>query len=117
MIVYSNRAKDELLGVSPDVLRTHGAVSASCAEVMARTGCEASGAACGLAVSSIAGPGGGSPAKPVGIVFVGLAVAGRVSARRCLFEGDRASVKWQASQAGLGLLRRALLAEPSEPAR
>lgn len=117
VMVYSNRAKEELLGVPPDVLRTHGAVSAPCAEAMVRGICAASGAACGLAVTGIAGPDGGSPAKPVGTVFVGLAVEGQVSARRYAFTGDRASIKWQSSQAALDLLRRALLARPAEVSR
>ncbi|HSE93486.1 MAG TPA: nicotinamide-nucleotide amidohydrolase family protein [Methylomirabilota bacterium] len=117
VMVYSNRAKEEMLGVSPEILRTHGAVSAPCAEAMARGICTASGAACGVSVTGIAGPDGGSPAKPVGTVFVGVAVAGEVSARRFGFSGDRASIKWQSAQAALDLLRRALLARPVEAPR
>ena len=81
---------------------------APCAEAMARGVCARSGAACGLAVTGIAGPDGGTPQKPVGTVFVGLAVAGDVTARRFRFYGDRASVKWQSSVMALDMLRRKL---------
>jgi nicotinamide-nucleotide amidase len=108
VVVYSNRAKQELLGVPEEVLRTHGAVSGPCAEAMARGICERSGSACGLAVTGIAGPGGGTPQKPVGTVFFGVAVAGNVMSRRFRFAGDRAAVKWQSAQTALDLLRRSL---------
>jgi len=108
VLVYSNRAKEELLGVPAEVLRAHGAVSAPCAEAMARGIAERAGAPCALAITGIAGPDGGTPAKPVGTVFVGLAVEGQVSARRFRFLGDRASVKWQSTQAAFDMLRRAL---------
>ncbi len=111
--VYSNRAKQDLLGVPEAVLRAHGAVSAACAEAMARGIAGASGTPCALAITGIAGPEGGTPAKPVGTVFVGLAFAGAVASRRFRFAGDRAAVKWQSAQAALDLLRRRLLAEPA----
>lgn len=108
VMVYSNEAKQALLGVPEAVLREHGAVSAPCAEAMARGICERSGSPCGLSVTGIAGPGGGSEAKPVGTVFIGLAVNGAVTSRRFRFLGDRASVKWQSSQMALDMLRRGL---------
>ena len=108
VVVYSNRAKQELLGVPEDILKTHGAVSAPCAEAMARGICERSGSACGLAVTGIAGPDGGTPQKPVGTVFFGVAVAGHVTSRRFRFAGDRVAVKWQSAQTALDLLRRTL---------
>jgi nicotinamide-nucleotide amidase len=108
VLVYSNRAKQELLGVPEEVVRTHGAVSAPCAEAMARGAAARAGTPCALAITGIAGPDGGTPAKPVGTVFVGLAVEGQVSARRFRFLGDRASVKWQSTQAAFDMLRRAL---------
>lgn len=116
VMVYSNRAKEDLLGVPAEVLRVHGAVSAPCAEAMARGICAASGAPCGVAVTGIAGPSGGTPAKPVGTVFVGVAVSGDVEARRFRFVGDRASVKWQSSQMALDMLRRRL-GPPRRPGR
>lgn len=108
VVVYSNRAKEELLGVPAEILRTHGAVSAPCAEAMVRGICERSDTACGLSITGIAGPEGGTPGKPVGTVFIGLAVAGAVEARHFRFAGGRASVKWQSSQMALDMLRRAL---------
>ncbi|HEX9821318.1 MAG TPA: nicotinamide-nucleotide amidohydrolase family protein [Methylomirabilota bacterium] len=112
VVVYSNRAKEELLGVPAEVLRTHGAVSRPCAEAMVRGICERSGAACGLSITGIAGPDGGTAAKPVGTVFIGLAVPGAVEARHFRFAGDRAAVKWQSSQMALDMLRRALGGTP-----
>lgn len=108
VMVYSNRATQELLGVDEAILRTHGAVSAPCAEAMARGVSARAGAACGLSITGIAGPDGGTPTKPVGTVFIGLSVKGEVSARRFRFAGDRASVKWQSSVMALDMLRRAL---------
>jgi nicotinamide-nucleotide amidase len=98
------------------VLLAHGAVSAPVAEAMARGICRASGSACGLSVTGIAGPDGGSAAKPVGTVFIGCATPAGVETRRFRFPGDRAAVKWQSSQAALDLLRRALLAGAPRPA-
>jgi nicotinamide-nucleotide amidase len=108
LIVYSNRAKQELLGVPEEILRTHGAVSAPCAEAMVRGLCERTGSECGLSVTGVAGPDGGSAAKPVGTVFIGLAIAGGVSSRRFRFDGDRAAVKWQSAETALDMLRRGL---------
>jgi nicotinamide-nucleotide amidase len=111
VVVYSNRAKEELLGVPADVLRAQGAVSGPCAEAMAAGVRRVSGSDCALAVTGIAGPEGGTPAKPVGTVYIGVAVGRRVTAQRFHFAGDRAAVKWQSAQAALDLLRRRLLAE------
>ena len=108
VVVYSNRAKQELLGVPEAVLKTHGAVSAPCAEAMARGICAAAGTPCGVAITGIAGPDGGTPDKPVGTVFIGVAVAGDVTAKRFRFSGDRAAVKWQSAQMALDMLRRRL---------
>jgi nicotinamide-nucleotide amidase len=109
VLVYSNQAKQDLLGVPESILRTHGAVSAPCAEAMARGICERSGNPVGLAITGIAGPDGGTPGKPVGTVFIGVAVSGEVEARRFQFAGDRSAVKWQSTQMALDLLRRRLL--------
>jgi competence/damage-inducible protein CinA-like protein len=108
VMVYSNRAKQELLGVDEAILRTHGAVSAQCAEAMVRGVTTRAGAACGVSITGIAGPDGGTPTKPVGTVFIGLAVEDSVTSRRFRFLGDRASVKWQSSVMALDMLRRAL---------
>jgi nicotinamide-nucleotide amidase len=112
VVVYSNEAKQELLGVPEAMLREHGAVSAPVAEAMAAGICRVSGSPCGIAVTGIAGPDGGTPTKPVGTVYVAAAVPGtngpRIEVRRCRFPGGREAVKWQSSQAALDLLRRAL---------
>ena len=108
VLAYSNRAKEELLGMPESLLSAHGAVSAPCAEAMARGVATLAGSPCGLAVTGILGPDGGTPAKPVGTVFVGLALKGEALARRFSFSGDRAQVKWQAAQAALDVLRRSL---------
>jgi nicotinamide-nucleotide amidase len=108
VVVYSNRAKQELLGVPEEILRTHGAVSRPCAEAMVRGICERSGAACGLSITGIAGPDGGTPTKPVGTVFIGVAVPGAVEALHFRFAGGRAAVKWQSSHVALDMLRRRL---------
>jgi nicotinamide-nucleotide amidase len=114
VIVYSNEAKQQLLGVPEAMLREHGAVSAPVAEAMAGGICRISGSPCGIAVTGIAGPDGGTPTKPVGTVFIAAAVPGadgpRITVRRFRFPGGREAVKWQSSQAALDLLRRALSA-------
>jgi nicotinamide-nucleotide amidase len=108
LVVYSNRAKHELLGVREETLAAHGAVSQACAGEMALGARERSGADLGLAVTGIAGPGGGSPEKPVGTVWFGLAGPEGLMTRACRFHGDRAMVKLQASETALDLLRRYL---------
>jgi nicotinamide-nucleotide amidase len=117
VIVYSNQAKEDLLGVPEPLLRAHGAVSGPVAEAMATGICRVGGSACGLAVTGVAGPDGGSAAKPVGTVFIGCAApgaAGGVEVRHFRFPGGRDAVKWQSSQAALDMLRRAL-ARPAVP--
>lgn len=108
VVVYSNEAKEELLGVPRDLLLAHGAVSAPVAEAMARGICRAARTACGIAITGIAGPDGGSPEKPVGTVFVAVATPAGVEVRRFRFPGGRGAVKWQSAQAALNMLRRAL---------
>jgi len=108
VVVYSNDAKIELLGVPESVLRAHGAVSSETAEAMARGVCAIARTSCGLSITGIAGPDGGTPTKPVGTVFIGLAVQDRVTSRRFRFGGDRAAVKWQSSSMALDMLRRSL---------
>ncbi len=108
VLVYSNQAKQDLLGVPEAILRAHGAVSAPCAEAMVRGVCARSGNPVGLAVTGIAGPDGGTPQKPVGTVFIGVGVSGDIEARRFQFSGDRSSIKWQSTQMALDMLRRKL---------
>lgn len=111
VVVYSNRAKEELLGVARKLLTAHGAVSGPVVEAMARGICRASGSALGLAITGIAGPEGGTRAKPVGTVFVGLAYPGGTEVHQFRFTGGRESVKWQSTQMALDTLRRWLVKE------
>ena len=110
MICYSNKAKTDLLGVRPDLIEKHGAVSAEVAAAMAKGVRERSGVSIGLSVTGIAGPGGATPSKPVGLVYVGLdAESGQPITKEHRFHGDRTVIKQRASQAALDLLRRWLL--------
>ena len=109
-VAYSNHAKVSALGVEAELLEAHGAVSERVAGAMAEGARTRAGAEVGLAVTGIAGPGGGSPDKPVGTVWVALAGPGGARrARRLQLPGERERVKFQASQAALDMLRRALL--------
>jgi nicotinamide-nucleotide amidase len=112
VLAYSNQAKAELLGVPESIVRDHGIVSGPCAEAMARGAAMLAGTPCALAITGIAGPDGGTPTKPVGTVYVGLAIGDETLARRFVFSGDRAAVKWQSTQAALDMLRRSLRGQP-----
>jgi nicotinamide-nucleotide amidase len=108
-VVYSNAAKQALLGVPEAVLREHGAVSAACAEAMARGARERAGADVGVSVTGIAGPDGGTPTKPVGLVFVGLADPHGAVVERHRFDRDREGNKALSAVHALDLLRRRCL--------
>ena len=109
-VCYSNRAKTEMLGVSAGLIARHGAVSKEVAAAMACGIRERASVSVGLSVTGIAGPGGGTETKPVGLVYVGLDDGtGRPIAREFRFHGDRHVIKQRSSQAALDLLRRWLL--------
>ncbi len=110
-ITYSNEAKMAILGVPEDILIAHGAVSDACARAMAEGAKSAASAEVGLAVTGIAGPGGGAPGKPVGTVFMAVALPSGMRSGRYLFEGDRIAVKEQTADSALEMLRAALLDE------
>jgi len=111
-VCYSDQAKIELLGVPKHLIRRHGAVSAEVAAAMARGIRLRSHAGVGLSVTGIAGPGGATAQKPIGLVYVGLN-AGRSGQssliREFRFHGDRHSIKLRASQAALEMLRQWLV--------
>ena len=111
-VTYSNSAKQSLLGVPTEALDAHGAVSEPVVRAMAEGARNRLGADYALAVTGIAGPGGGTPAKPVGTVFVGMASATGTIVQRCLFALDRLSFKQATSQQALFMLFKALRAEP-----
>jgi len=108
VVVYSNEAKTELLGVPPDLLREHGAVSEPVALAMAEGIKTRARAGVGVAVTGIAGPTGGTPEKPVGTVVVSAVTDSDKRVRTFRFFGEREQVKFQASQAALDMVRRML---------
>ena len=88
-ITYSNEAKERLLGVSNDTLIKYGAVSEQTAREMAVGAAQKANANVGLSTTGIAGPGGGTPEKPVGLVYVGCAIDGDTWVKECRFHGTR----------------------------
>jgi len=108
VIAYDNSIKTDLLGVSPALLAEHGAVSESVALRMASGAAERLGADAALSITGIAGPGGGTPSKPVGTVWLGCSINGMTEAQRILFAGSRHDIRARAAQAALFLLYRRL---------
>jgi nicotinamide-nucleotide amidase len=106
VVAYSNSVKVAELGVPPEVLEEHGAVSEPVARQMARGVKERFGASAGIGVTGVAGPGGGAPEKPVGTVWLATAVGDSVEARLINLPGDRTAVRERAAQAVLGWLYR-----------
>ena len=104
-VTYSNQAKTEMLGVDPALIERDGAVSEAVARSMAAGSLERCRASIAVAVTGIAGPGGGSADKPVGLVWFGLARIGRpTAAERHVFAGDRAAVRAATVACALRLL-------------
>jgi nicotinamide-nucleotide amidase len=108
-VTYSNEAKVELLGVDRALIQAHGAVSEEVARAMAAGALRRAGADVGVAITGIAGPDGGTPEKPVGLVFVALAGAAGEKVRRLQLLGDRDRVRRQACVIALEMMRRGLL--------
>jgi nicotinamide-nucleotide amidase len=107
-VAYSNEAKSELLGVPLETIAAHGAVSADTAAAMARGAVARAPVDLAISVAGIAGPGGATPTKPVGLVLFGLARRdGKCRTERHVFPGDRSAVR----QAALGAALRLLEAE------
>jgi nicotinamide-nucleotide amidase len=105
VICYSNRAKVELAGVPGALIEQHGAVSEPVARAMAEGIRDRAGSTVGVGITGIAGPGGGTPDKPVGTVAIAIAVPGETRARTANFVGGREMVKFQATQAAMNMLR------------
>ena len=104
-VTYSNAAKTDLVGVPADLIAAHGAVSEAVAREMARGALARSDADVAVSVTGIAGPGGGSDEKPVGLVWFGCAWRqGKLLSRKEVFAGDRAAVRAQAVGVALTLL-------------
>jgi nicotinamide-nucleotide amidase len=107
-VTYSNNAKTETLGVPADLIASVGAVSEQVARQMAAGAKTRAGTSLAVAITGIAGPGGGSAEKPVGTVWFGLAGRGdEISAHHCLFAGDRDAVRAASVEYALNLLRGA----------
>ena len=115
LVTYSNRAKTELLGVDPALIAGHGAVSEAVARAMVQGAVARTPAQVAVAVTGVAGPGGGSADKPVGTVWFGFALPGQVLAERCQFAGDRAQVRRATVQHALVRLGQLLQAQHAVP--
>jgi len=115
IVAYADGLKVALLGVPAELIAGHGAVSAQVARAMATGARERLGVTLAVSVTGIAGPDGGSEAKPVGLTYLGLAGPGGVEIRRFVWAGDRAANKRASAAAALDLLIAAAEAAPSEP--
>jgi nicotinamide-nucleotide amidase len=98
--------KTAFAGVPAALIEAHGAVSAEVARSLAEGIRRRTGAALGIGVTGVAGPSGGTPAKPIGTVHIALAAAGGTIERGVVFPGDRERIRWQAAQAALDMVRR-----------
>jgi nicotinamide-nucleotide amidase len=109
ILCYSNEAKVELCGVNPDLLQQHGAVSAEVAEALASGVRNVLHSSIGLSITGIAGPGGGSPEKPVGLVYIGFSDGTQTISRHRIMPGDRESIRERSTYLALSWLRRLLI--------
>ncbi len=108
-VTYSNAAKTEMLGVPAELIDTYGAVSAEVAEAMARGALAGSRAEATVALTGVAGPGGGTAEKPVGLVYLGAARRGGASrGLRQIYQGDRSTVRLRSLETALGMLSELL---------
>lgn len=105
IVSYSNAAKMKFLGVRPETLEKHGAVSAETAEEMCRGAAEAGGTDVGISTTGIAGPGGGTPKKPVGTVYIGIYFKGAVKTKLLKLSGSRTEIRQQTTQTLLNELK------------
>ena len=108
VVSYSNRSKQELLGVPEILLQTYGAVSEQVAQVMAEGIRARAQVDIGLASTGIAGPTGGSKDKPVGLVYIGVSTTSKTMVNRFIFQGTRLSIKKQTCRAGLKMILEVL---------
>jgi nicotinamide-nucleotide amidase len=107
-VTYSNAAKTRMLGVPADMIAAHGAVSEPVARAMAAGARAAAGVDLAIAVTGVAGPGGGTAAKPVGLVWFGLAAPGGISAEPHVFPGDRTSIRMATLRHAVAMLQAQL---------
>ena len=108
-VTYSNEAKERLVHVSHETLERYGAVSAQTAQEMAEGAARAAGADAALSATGIAGPGGGSVEKPVGLVYIGCCLNGRTVVKECRFNGRRMENRLRTVETALTMLRDQLI--------
>ena len=108
VVTYSNDLKEKLLGVPAEVLAAHGAVSCECACAMVRGAAEKLGADTAVATTGIAGPDGGTPEKPVGLVYIAAWVKGEILCRELRLRGGRTMIRQRAAAQALNLLNTML---------
>jgi len=111
IVAYSYEAKERLLGVHHDTLYEHGAVSAETALEMARGVRKAFGTDIGIGITGIAGPGGGMPGKPVGLVYIALSARDKEHVERFVWDSDREGNKRRSTEAALMMLKEFLEAD------
>jgi nicotinamide-nucleotide amidase len=115
IVAYDNLVKTDLLGVEPELLRAHGAVSEQAALRMAQGVCSLLHVQAAVSITGIAGPDGGSPEKPVGLVWIGCALHGAAEARSFHFPGARDEVRQAACTEAIRCLKKSLFrAKPSQ---
>lgn len=108
LCTYSNEAKTARLGVPANLIQNHGAVSAEVAAAMAERAAEISGATVGVSTTGIAGPGGGTAVKPVGLLYVGLCINGQTETAMFNITGNRNEVRLRAANLAMDVLRQRL---------
>lgn len=113
IVSYADATKIALLGVDPEVLAAHGAVSAQVALAMASGARERLGVAVAVSITGISGPDGGTPDKPIGLTYLGLATPGGTDVRRVHWNGDRASNRAESVRAAVAWLVEWVEAQPA----
>ena len=108
-VTYSNEAKERLVHVSHETLERYGAVSAQTAQEMAEGAARAAGADAALSATGIAGPGGGTVDKPVGLVYIGCCLNGRTVVKECRFNGSRMENRLRTVETALTMLKEQLI--------
>jgi len=109
LCTYSNEAKTARLGIDANMLKNHGAVSAQTAAAMAENVAKIAGATIGLSTTGIAGPGGGTDDKPIGLVYIGLYINGTAETEKLNLTGNRNEVRLRATNLALDMLRRRIM--------
>ena len=113
-VTYSNKSKRRLLGIKKNILLKHGAVSEQIAREMAKTAASLARTDVSVSTTGIAGPDGGTEEKPVGLVYIGCNVCGRITVKECRFHGSREKIRESTVAAALSLMRECILQYYSE---